>query len=131
MHHPEIHDILITIQDFLLLAGNESHCEIVPESYYFQDQYGEKQRTRGFNILRKLSLGWLKVKVMDLYQDENTVTFEYLSTLENNSAVKTVEIKDEDYSTDRVQDAVREILIMDKKSKVSSLDSIRNAEMLV
>ena len=117
MHHPDIHDILITIQDFLLLAGDESRCEIVPESAYVNHEYySDKQRVRGFYILRKLSLGWLKVKVMNFEEDENTVTFEYVSTPEQNKAAKTIEIKAEDYSVDRVQDAVREILIMDKKA---------------
>lgn len=117
MHHPEIHDILITIQDFLLLAGDRANCEIVPESYYFNHaHYGDKVRTRGFYILRKLSLGWLKVTITRLEEDENTVTFAYLSSLEQSKAFKTIEIKNEDYSLDRVQDAVREIIIMDKKS---------------
>jgi TATA-binding protein-associated factor Taf7 len=130
MHHPDIHDILITIQDFLLFADDQSRCEIVPESYYFNHaHYSEKQRARGFFILRKLSLGWLKVKVMRLDEDENTVIFEYLSTPEHNNAVKTIEIKSDDYSIDRVKDAIREILIMDKKPKSSSLDSIRNKDI--
>jgi hypothetical protein len=116
MHHPDIHDILITIQDFLLLAGDESRCEIIPDSYYFEDEYKNKQRARGFYILRKLSLGWLKVKVMDLYEDENNITVEYLAALEPNKAVKTIEINCQDYSIDLVQNAVREIVIMDKKS---------------
>jgi hypothetical protein len=117
MHHPDIHDILITIQDFLLLAGDESRCEIVPESSYVNHEYySDKQRAKGFYILRKLSLGWLKAKVIDLEEDQNNVSFEYLSTPEQNKSVKTIEIKGDDYSIDRVQDAVREIVIMDKKA---------------
>jgi hypothetical protein len=117
MHHPDLHDILITIQDFLLLAGDQSHSEIVPESAYVNHEYySDKQRARGFYVLRKLSLGWLKVKVMNVEEDENTVYFEYLSAPEQNKAVKTIEIKSDDYSIDRVQDAVREILIMDRKA---------------
>jgi hypothetical protein len=132
MHHPDIHDILITIHDFLLLADDQSRCEIVPESSYVaHEYYSDKQRARGFYILRKLSLGWLKVKVRDLEEDVNTVTFEYLSTPEQSNAVKTIEIKSDDYSIDRVQDAIREILIMDKKPKSSSLDSIRNQEIAI
>jgi hypothetical protein len=131
MQHPDIHDILITIHDFLLLADDQTRCEIVPESFYFEDEYKNKQRTRGFYILRKLSSGWLRVKLVALYEYENTVTFEYLSTLDTSSVVKGIEIENDDYSIDRVQDAVREILIMDKQPKFSSLDSIRKAEMLV
>jgi hypothetical protein len=117
MHHPEIHDILITIQDFLLLAGDQSCCEIVPESSYVNHEYySDKQRARGFYVLRKLTSGWLKVKMMNLEEDENTVTFEYLSSPEQSKAVKTIEIKNDDFSLDRVQDAVREIVIMDKKA---------------
>ncbi len=116
MHHPDIHDILVTIQDFLLLAGDESSCQIIPDSHYFEDEYENKQRARGFYILRKLSLGWLKVKVMDQYDDENTMTIEYLSTPEQSKAVKTIEINGDDYSIDLVQNAVREIVIMDKKA---------------
>jgi hypothetical protein len=132
MHHPDIHDILITIQDFLLFSDDQSRCEIVPESYYFNHaQYSDKQRARGFCILRKLSAGWLKASIVRLDEDENNVTFAYLSSLEESKAVKTIEIKNDDYSLDRVKDAIREILVMDKKPKLSSLDSIRNAAMLI
>jgi hypothetical protein len=117
MHHPDIHDILITVQDFFFLADDQSNCEIIPFHYHIDMSSSRGlSLARGFWIRRKLSLGWLEVIVMDLEEDSNTVVFEYLSNLEPKNVVKAIEIEWNDYSLDRVQDAVREILIMDKKA---------------
>jgi hypothetical protein len=129
MHHPDICDILLTIQDFLLLSDSQSNCEIIPQHCYGGQGYSNSVTFRQIRIRRKLLIGWIEVTVKGLDEDDNTITFECLSDLDPRKSIKTIEIKCDDYSIDRVQDAVREILIMDKKPKSSSLDSIRNQDL--
>jgi hypothetical protein len=125
MHHPDICDILLVIQDFLLLSENYFNYEIIPQHFYGHQGYNNQVIFGQMRIRRKLSVGWIEFTIKGL-EDDNTIIFEYLSGLEPRKTIKTFEIKDNDYSIIRVRDAVREILIMDKNPKASSLDSIRN-----
>jgi hypothetical protein len=126
MHHPDICEILLTIQDFLLLSEDRSNCEIIPYATYYDDLCGDLIRVQQVIIRRKLVSGWLEVIIHGLDEDSNLISCEYLTTLEPRLCNKTIEILWEQYSIDLVRDAIREILIMDKKPTVSSLDSIRN-----
>lgn len=130
MHHPDICDILLTIQDFLLFSDDRSNCEIIPQPYY-NDVNGYGSRIHQICIRRKLAAGWLEVVIHGLDKDSNLISCEYLTCLEPRTCARSIEIESDNYSIDRVKDAVREILIMDKKPKFSSLDSIRKAEMLI
>jgi hypothetical protein len=130
MHHPDICDILLTIQDFLLFSDNQFNCEIIPQAYY-NDVNGYGLRIQQVCIRRKLYAGWLEVVIHGFDKDSNLNSCEYLTCLEPRTCARSIEIETDDYSIDRVKDAIREILIMDKQPKFSSLDSIRNAEMLI
>jgi hypothetical protein len=131
MHHPDICDILLTIQDFLLLSDDRSNCEIIPLPNYCTDLCGDKIRVQQVCIRRKLAAGWLEVIIHGFDKDSNLNSCEYLTCLEPRTCARSIEIETDDYSLDRVKDAIREILILDKQPKFSSLDSIRNVEMLV
>jgi hypothetical protein len=130
MHHPDICDILLTIQDFFILSDDRSNCELIPQPYY-NDSNGYDLRIQQLCLRRKLVSGWLEVVIHGFDKDSNITSCEYLTSLEPRICTKTIEIDTEKYSIFRVKEAIREILIMDKQSKVSSLDSIRNVEMLV
>jgi hypothetical protein len=130
MHHPDICDILLTIQDFLLLSDDRSNCEIIPQPYY-NDSNGYDLRVQQVCLRRKLVSGWLEVVIHGFDKDSNLASCEYLTSLEPRTCTKTIEIETDNYSIVRVKDAIREILILDKQPKFSSLDSIRNVEMLV
>jgi hypothetical protein len=129
MHHPDICDILLTIQDFLLLSDDRSNCEIIPLPNYCTDLCGDKLRVQQVCIRRKLSVGWIEVVIHGFDKDSNLHSCEYLTCLEPRTCERSIEIENDDYSIDRVKDAIREILIMDKKPKSSSLDLIRNQEL--
>ena len=64
-------------------------------------------------------------------EDSNLLDCQYVISLEPRNSIKNIEIEWNDYLIDRVKDAIREILIMDKQPKSSSLDSIRNVQILV
>ena len=129
MHHPDICDILLTIQDFLMLSDDGSPYEIIPHQGFYLDEYNDQEYIKQICIRRKLSSGWLEVSIHGSDEDSNLVDFQYVTSLEPRNSIKNIEIKWEHYSIDRVKDAIREILIMDKKPKSSSLDSIRNQEL--
>lgn len=131
MHHPEICDILLIIQDFMLIADDRSNCEIIPEPSHCEGKRGEIVRVRQIHVRRKLSCGWLEFIIHGLDKDSDLITLEYLTNLEPRTCVKTIEIESSKYFIGLVRDAIREILIMDRQPKSSCLDSIRNAEMLV
>ncbi len=130
MHHPDICDILLTIQDFFLLSDDRSNCELIPKPYY-NDSNGYDLHIQQLCLRRKLVSGWLEIVIHGFDKNSNLASCEYLTSLEPRICTITIEIDTEKYSILRVKDAIREILIMDKKPKLSSLDSIRNAEMLV
>jgi hypothetical protein len=131
MHHPEICDILLIIQDFMLIADDRSNCEIIPEPCHYQGKQGDIVRIRQISVRRKLSNGWLELIIHGLDKDSDLITLEYLTSLEPRTCIKTIEIDSNKYFIGLARDAIREILIMDKQPKLSSLDSIRNAEMLI
>jgi hypothetical protein len=128
MHHPDICDILSAVQDFFLLSDDRSNCELIPQPYY-NTSNGYDLRIQQLCIRRKLASGWLEVVIHGLDKDSNLVSCEYLTCLEQRMCEKSIEIEDDRYSIERVKDAIREILIMDKQPKSSSLDSIRSMEM--
>jgi hypothetical protein len=130
MHHPDICEILLVIQDFLFLSDDQSNCEIIPQPNYCHDLCGDQIRVQQICIRRELAFGWLEVIIHALDHDSNLISIEYLTCLEPRTCVRSIEIETDDYSINRVKDVIREILIMDKKPKSSCLDSIRNQEVV-
>jgi hypothetical protein len=131
MHHPEICDILLIIQDFLLMADDRSNCEIIPLPCHREGRQGEIVRVRQIHVRRKLSSGWLEFIIHGLDKDSDLITLEYLTSLEPRTCIKTIEIGSNKYFIGLVQDAIREIIILDKQPKFDSLDSIRDMERLI
>jgi hypothetical protein len=130
MHHPDICDMLITIQDFFVLSDDQSNCELIPQPYY-NDSNGYDLRIQQLCLRRKLAAGWMEIVIHGLDKDSKLASCEYLTCLEPRTCERSIEIKTDQYSIIRVKDAIREILIMDKKPKSSSLDSIRNQELVM
>jgi hypothetical protein len=127
MHHPDICDILLAIEDFLLLVDDSSYCEIIPQHCYGGEGYGNEVLFRQICLRRKLACGWLDVVIRGLGEDDNTISFEYLSRLEPRSIHRIITIERDDYSLDRVRDAIREILILDKKSTIEKTKQLAPA----
>lgn len=131
MHHPDICDILLIIQDFMLIADDRSNCEIIPSPCQHTGRQGNIVRVRQIHVRRKLSSGWLEFLIHGLDKDSDLITLEYLTSLEPRTCIKTIEIDSNKYFIGLVQDAIREIIILDKQPKFDSLDSIRDMERLI
>ena len=127
MHHPDICDILLAIEDFLLLVDDSSYCEIIPQHCYGGDGYSDQVLFRQICIRRRLAVGWLDAIIRGLGEDDNTISFEYLSRLEPRSIHRIVTIKCDDYTIELVRDAIREILIVDKKAATEKAKQLTHA----
>lgn len=130
MHHPDICNILLTIQDFFILSDDRSNCELIPQPYY-NDSNGYDLRIQQLCLRRKLASGWLEIVIHGLDKDSNLASCEYLTCLDPRTCERSIEIETDSYSIERIKDAVREILIMDKKPTFSSLDAIRNQDLVM
>ena len=109
MHHPDICNILLIIDDyFLLMDGGDTKSQIEP----IVDESDEYQPKRGVRISRKLLSGHLQADIWEMNEDDDTVTFRYSDSCCDD--VHSIEIENCDYSRDEVREAVRTILKMDK-----------------
>jgi hypothetical protein len=127
MHHPDICDVLLSIQDFMLLVDDRTNCEIIPQPTYCNDLAKEPVYVKQICIRRKLSFGWLEIIIQGLGSDSNLISCEYLTGLEPRLCIESTEILWKHYSIDRVRDAIREILILDKKSTIEKTKQLAPA----
>jgi hypothetical protein len=112
MHHPDICEILLTIDDYFILLDSNLKCEIEP----YIDESDEDEPQRGVTIRRKLLNGYIEAKICGIGEDDDTVIFNYISNFESLKLVKSIEIECSDYSVNEVRSAVRTILRIDKES---------------
>jgi hypothetical protein len=111
MHHPDICNIILIIEDyFMLVDDKQSQCQI--ESIIDTDD--EDNQNLGVKISRKLLNGYLYIDIMGEDRDSDQIKFNYLQDLTANNYLKSIEIECSDYSSDTVRAAVRAILILDK-----------------
>lgn len=109
MHHPDICDILLIIDDyFLLVDGADPKSQIEP----IISEHDEDEYKRGVRISRKLLSGYLQADIWEMDQDDDTVVFKYADSYCEN--VHSIEIENCDYSRDEAREAVRTIIKMDK-----------------
>jgi hypothetical protein len=113
MHHPDICNIMLIIEDyFLLIDDKDSRCQI--QSVVTTDD--QDNETLGIKISRKLSNGYMIIDICGEGRDDDTVSFNYKQDLTSHTYRESIEVECCDYSTDTVRAAVREILILDKQS---------------
>lgn len=113
MHHPDICNIIMIIEDyFMLTTDKDSKYQVEPIEDTDEDNYP----TLGIKISRKLSNGYMYVEIRGEGEDDDTVTFNYLQDLSSDRYLESIEIECSDYSSDAVRKAVKNILALDKKS---------------
>jgi hypothetical protein len=113
MHHPDVCNILLVIQDyFLLLDNNDSKCQLEP----IIDDSDDDNRVFGIKISRKLVNGYIHALIFGEDRDSDRVIFHYSSDLNSDRYLESIEIECSDYSTDTVRDAVRTLLKLDKNA---------------
>lgn len=112
MHHPDICDILLIIDDYFLLS-NLSHLKCQVEGIV--DDSDEHQPKRGIKISRKLCAGYIEAKIWEMEEDDDTVIFNYCHESDSGTWIDSTEIECSDYSRENVRLAVRNIIKKDKK----------------
>jgi hypothetical protein len=122
MHHPDIHDILLTVEDFLLLSDSQSTWDISPLKYMSEvnhDSTFNHVKVKGIRLRRKLKNGWLDINIVGEEEDCDNVAFEYLTKLKPRKRNETIKIENNDFSVDNVRSVIRRILVLDKESTKS------------
>ena len=113
MHHPDICNIMLIIEDyFLLVDDKDSRCQIQS----VVNAIDEDNYTLGIKISRKLLNGYMFVDICGEGKDDDTVTFNYLKEINDSNYLESIEIECSDYCAEAVRTTVRNILILDKKS---------------
>jgi hypothetical protein len=113
MHHPSLCEIMLIIDDYFILVDDKgSRCQI--ESIVDTDD--EDNHILGIKISRKLLNGYLYIEIKGEDRDSDELTFNYLQDLTADSYLHSIGIECSDYCFDAVREAVRSILIIDKKS---------------
>jgi hypothetical protein len=114
MHHPDICNIMLIIEDyFLLVDDKDSRCEIKS----IVNAVDEDNYTLGLRISRKLLNGYMFIYICGEDEDDNSVTFNYLKDLTNpDRCSEAINIECSDYSSESIRTTVRNILILDKAS---------------
>jgi hypothetical protein len=116
MHHPDICNIMLIIEDyFLLVDDKDSRCEIQS----VVNAIDEDNYTLGIRINRKLLNGYISVDICGEGEDDDTVIFNYFKDMISpDSRSKSIEIQIEgsDYCSETVRKTIRNILVMDKAS---------------
>jgi hypothetical protein len=111
MHHPEICQILLTIDDYFLLSDSEREPAQIHAIIENPQNHESK---RGISIKQILPNGCLKVYIYGDDKDGDDITFEYIhDDNDDESREYTIEVKNGGYA-ENVRDAVRTILKLDR-----------------
>lgn len=113
MHHPDICNIMLIIEDyFLLIDDKDSRCQIQS----VVNAIDEDNYTLGIRISRKLVNGYISIDICGEGKDDDTVTFNYLKDINSSNYLESIEVECSDYCAEIVRTTVRNILIIDKAS---------------
>jgi hypothetical protein len=122
MHHPQIYDIIATIEDFFLLTESEYKCLIEP-CLYFKTQNPDDEEPkfsnfRGLKISRKLNNGKLEVNIFGFFDDNDSMDLKYFSHDDSNNPKKIIEFVNnysKGFNVEATRLAIREIIALDRE----------------
>jgi hypothetical protein len=114
MHHPTICNILIIVEDYFMLVGDNSQYKIEPIINKDNDSLG-------ILMSRKLLNGYLYIEIKGTNRDSDEIKFSYLENINPNSYLKSIEIECSNYNSDTARNAVRTILMLDKNQTKQKL----------
>jgi hypothetical protein len=116
MHHPDLYQVLLTIDDYFLLKNNTSNYKI--EAIIEQNQK-EQYIRRGLGIKCDLNNGYIYISIIGQEsgagEEDNTLTCQYFIRQNSLELIKKIEVKHSDYSIENARYAIREIMKMDKE----------------
>lgn len=111
MHHPDICQILLIINDYFLLSDNER--EPAQIDIIVGDPANHRSQ-RGISITQVLSNGRLKIYIYGANKDSDEITFKYIAdSADEDESGETIEIECGAYA-DNIRDAVRTVLKLDR-----------------
>jgi hypothetical protein len=111
MHHPEICLIMQVIEDYFLLTGSEDPIyQIEPITHRVDNCIN----SIGVRLKRKLVNGYVYIQIRGEKQDDNTATFSYSLSPNNDEYLESIRTDSSKYLDDDVRDIMRAIFIIDK-----------------
>ncbi|WP_309733192.1 hypothetical protein [Chamaesiphon sp. OTE_75_metabat_556] len=112
MHHPDIADVILTIDDYFLLSDEKnSRCQVESIS----DGRDEHQPKHGIRISRQLKAGWILATIWDMDRDNDTILFQHSRPSSSGTWTTDIEVECSDYSKESIRTAVRTIMKIDKE----------------
>lgn len=112
MHHPDIADVILTIDDYFLLSDEKnSRCQVESIS----DGRDEHQPKHGIRISRQLKAGWILATIWDMDRDNDTILFQHSRTSSSGTWTTDIEVECSDYCKESIRTAVRTIMKIDKE----------------
>ena len=122
MHHPQIYDIIATIEDFFLLSDSEYKCLVEPHLYLKtqnpDDEEPKFSNFKGLRISRKLNNGKLEVNIFGFFDDNDSMDLKYFSHDNSNEPKKVIEFVNnynKGFSVELTRLAIREIMALDRE----------------
>jgi hypothetical protein len=136
MHHPEIYDIISTVEDYFLLRDSSSRFSIEPLIYIKQfgklSDTNQPHKCQGIKISRQLNNGRVEINIFGRDRDDNLMDLQYFLD-GNDTPSKVIEIiysYDKKRQTSNIRFAVREIMILDRElSRANSLSGVTNSSL--
>jgi hypothetical protein len=111
MHHPEICNIILTIEDyFILVDDNEPNYQLEP----MLNNLSENSTRFGIKITRQLLNGNMQIEIYGEGKDDDGLAIKYYANDDDCKIKKCVQIPDNQYSREALRNAIRTILKFDK-----------------
>jgi hypothetical protein len=123
MHHPQVYDTILIVEDFFLFVDPQCRCHIEPVIYAKSTSSGgsEGKPCKGFKIIRPLNSGRIEINIFGFDRDNDSMDFHYFLNDEKQS-LKVIELSsrnNDTYDIEAVRTAVREIMILDRESGIN------------
>ena len=87
MHHPQVYDIISTIEDFFLLTDSSYRCQIEPRIYSKSQNLNEEEPKfadyKGLRIIRQLNNGRIEINIFGYWDDNDSMDLQYFCEGEN------------------------------------------------
>ena len=111
MHHPDICQILLTLDDYFILSDSERHTAQI---YTLIENSKDRPYRQGIKIKQDLFNGYMEIDIISENKDNNELIFHYFL---HNSSLKdpqeTFKVDCGDY-TENIRRVFRKILAIDK-----------------
>ncbi len=115
MHHPDICNIMLIIDDYFLLLDNDK------PAYQLEPVFNNSNPNIpvfGIKIKRQLLNGCIHAEIYGQDEDDNTLALRYYLDESNNKPKKSITIENKMFYDKALRDAVRTILTLDKNPQL-------------